>query len=47
MISLRPAAAPTRDYERLAQTLAAYHYLAFACLMLPHALASLELHNRL
>jgi transposase len=28
-----------RDYERLAQTLAAYHYLAFACLMLPHALA--------
>jgi transposase len=29
-----------RDYERLAQTLAAYHYLAFACLMLPRALAS-------
>ncbi len=28
-----------RDYERLAETLAAYHYLAFACLMLPHALA--------
>lgn len=28
-----------RDYERLADTLAAYHYLAFACLMLPHALA--------
>ena len=28
-----------RDYERLAQTLAAYHYLAFVCLMLPHALA--------
>src|SRR3954469_20181360 len=28
-----------RDYERLAQTLAAYHYLAFACLMLPHVLA--------
>ena len=23
-----------RDYERLAQTLAGYHYLAFACLML-------------
>ena len=23
-----------RDYERLAQTLAALHYLAFACLML-------------
>ena len=34
-----------RDYERLADTLAAYHYLAFACLMLPHALAAL--HNRL
>src|SRR5882672_4701437 len=30
-----------RDYERLAQTLAAYHYLAFACLMLPHALAAI------
>ncbi len=30
-----------RDYERLAQTLAAYHYLAFACLMLPNALAAL------
>ncbi len=29
-----------RDYERLAETLAAYHYLAFACLMLPHALAA-------
>jgi transposase len=29
-----------RDYERLAQTLAAYHYLAFACLMLPHVLAT-------
>jgi transposase len=29
-----------RDYERLAQTLAAYHYLAFACLMLPRALAT-------
>ena len=28
-----------RDYERLAQTLAACHYLAFVCLMLPHALA--------
>lgn len=28
-----------RDYERLAQTLAAYHYLAFVCLMLPHTLA--------
>ena len=28
-----------RDYERLAQTLAAYHYLAFVSLMLPHALA--------
>jgi transposase len=27
------------DYERLAETLAAYHYLAFGCLMLPHALA--------
>jgi len=36
----------TRDYERLAETLAAYHYLAFACLMLPHALAG-QLHNRL
>ena len=35
-----------RDYERLAETLAAYHYLAFACLMLPHALAG-QLHNRL
>jgi transposase len=31
-----------RDYERLAQTLAAYHYLAFACLMLPRALARLS-----
>ena len=30
-----------RDYERLAQTLAAYHYLAFVCLMLPNALAAL------
>jgi transposase len=30
-----------RDYERLAQTLAAYHYLAFVCLMLPKALAAL------
>jgi transposase len=29
-----------RDYERLADTLAAYHYLAFACLMLPRALAA-------
>ena len=29
-----------RDYERLAETLAAYHYLAFACLMLPHDLAT-------
>ena len=29
-----------RDYERLADTLAAYHFLAFACLMLPHALAA-------
>ena len=29
-----------RDYERLAETLAAYHYLAFACLMLPRALAA-------
>ena len=27
-----------RDYERLAQTLAAYHYLAFVCIMLPNAL---------
>jgi transposase len=27
-----------RDYERLSQTLAAYHYLAFACIMLPNAL---------
>jgi transposase len=31
-----------RDYERLAQTLAAYHYLAFVCLMLPNALAALQ-----
>jgi transposase len=31
-----------RDYERLAETLAAYHYLAFACLMLPLALASIS-----
>ncbi|MCU1248876.1 MAG: family transposase, partial [Edaphobacter sp.] len=23
-----------RDYERLSQTLAAFHYFAFACLML-------------
>ena len=30
-----------RDYERLANTLAAYHYLAFACLMLPHALVAM------
>ena len=29
-----------RDYERLAETLAAYHCLAFACLMLAHALAT-------
>ena len=29
-----------RDYERLAQTLAAYHYLAFAYLMLHRALAT-------
>ena len=38
-----------RDYERLAQTLAAYHYLAFACLMLPNALvavAASQVHNR-
>lgn len=28
-----------RDSERLAETLAAYHYFANACLMLPHALA--------
>ncbi len=34
-----------RDFERLAATLAADHYLAFACLMLPHPLAGL--HNRL
>ena len=25
-----------RDYERLPETLAGLHYLAFACLMLPH-----------
>ncbi len=31
-----------RDYERLAETLAAYHYLAFACLMLPNVLAGLR-----
>ena len=30
---VRHAAVP-RDYERLAQTLAGFHYLAFACLML-------------
>ena len=30
-----------RDYERLAQTLAAHHYLAFVCLMLPKALPAL------
>ena len=39
-----------RDYERLAQTLAAYHYVAFACLMLPNALtavANAQVHNRL
>lgn len=29
-----------RDYERLAQTLAGFHYLAFACLML-HKLISI------
>ncbi len=29
-----------RDYVSLAETLAAYHYLAFACLMLPRALAA-------
>lgn len=29
-----------RDYERLAPTLAGLHYLAFVCLMLPHALAA-------
>lgn len=27
-----------RDYERLGQTLAAYHYLAYACLMLRHSI---------
>jgi transposase len=31
-----------RDYERLAQTLAAYHYLAFVCLLLPKALLALQ-----
>lgn len=31
-----------RDYERLAQTLAAYHYLAFVCLLLPKALTALQ-----
>lgn len=30
-----------RDYERLAKTLAAFHYLAFACLMLRRLFASL------
>jgi transposase len=29
-----------RDYERLAQTLAGYHWLAFACLMLAHLKSS-------
>lgn len=29
-----------RDYERLAPTLAGLHYLAFVCLMLPHAIAA-------
>lgn len=29
-----------RDYERLAETLAAYHYLVFACLMLSRALTA-------
>lgn len=28
-----------RDYERLSETLAAYHWVAFACIMLPNALA--------
>jgi len=37
-----------RDYERLSQTLAAYHWLAFVCLMLPNVLAlQTEVHNRL
>ena len=29
-----------RDYERLAQTLAAYHYLAFAYIMLHRVVAT-------
>lgn len=33
---------PARDYERLSQTLAGLHYLAFACLML-HRLVSIVL----
>ena len=37
-----------RDYERLAQTLAGFHYLAFAILMLTKfCLQCLEVHNRL
>lgn len=36
-----------RDYERLAQTLAAFHYLVFACLLLPKIFSIPQLHNRL
>lgn len=31
-----------RDYERLAQTLPAFHYLAFACLMLHKVIPLVE-----
>jgi transposase len=36
-----------RDYERLPQTLAGLHVIAFACLMLRHAAALDEVHNSL
>ena len=36
-----------RDYERLAQTLAGLHFVAFACLMLHRLIPVLLVHNRL
>ena len=32
----------SRDYERLASTLAGFHFIAFVCLMLPTALKALS-----
>ena len=36
-----------RDYERLPETLAGLHLVAFACLMLKHAAALEQVHNSL